>query len=188
MVATSEKSIGSNWLRKGILAPGHFFNKPLTKNKNYQFSNFARAYRSWFVPYVKSRIRSHEFRPLLSFLYTDLNCNLNCHYCYCRGKKIPGMSMQVAKDAVKWLQSVGCRVLAYMGGEPLVRKDFIIELTRYAVRNGFFVYLPTNGILMDEAFIDDIGKAGISVINLAVDAMDGYKGIPKYFKRITPQF
>ncbi len=188
MVATAKKSMDSNWLRKEILTPGRFFNKPLTKNKRYQFSNFARAYRSWFVPYVKSRMRPHEFRPLLSFLYTDLNCNLNCHYCYCRGKKIPGMTMQVAKDAVKWLQSVGCRVLAYMGGEPLVRKDFVIELTRYAVKKGFFVYLPTNGILMDEAFIDDIGKAGISVINLAVDAMDGYTGIPKYFNRIKPQF
>jgi MoaA/NifB/PqqE/SkfB family radical SAM enzyme len=188
MGATSEKPIDSNWLRKWMPATGHFLNNPLTKNTSYQFSNFTRAYRSWFVPYLKARIRSHEFRPLLSFLYTDLNCNLNCHYCYCRGKKIPGMTMQVARDAVKWLQSVGCRVLAYMGGEPLVRKDFIIELTRYAVRNGFFVYLPTNGMLMDEAFIDDIGKAGISVINLAVDAMDGYKGIPKYFNRIKPQF
>ena len=59
------------------------------------------------------------------------------------------MNMQVAKDVVDWLQSVGCRVLAYMGGEPLVRKKFIIELTRYATERGFFVYLPTNGILLD---------------------------------------
>jgi hypothetical protein len=41
------------------------------------------------------------------------------------------MTMEMAKDAVNWLESVGCRVLAYMGGEPLVRKDFIVELTRY---------------------------------------------------------
>jgi MoaA/NifB/PqqE/SkfB family radical SAM enzyme len=188
MVAASKKSEFFDDRHKWNPLPRHFFNKSLNKSKKYQISNFSRAYRSWFVPYLKSRIHSNEFRPLLSFLYTDLNCNLNCHYCYCRGKKIPGMTMQVAKDAVKWLQSVGCRVLAYMGGEPLVRKDFIIELTRYAVKNGFFVYLPTNGILMDEAFIDDIGEAGISVINLAVDAIEGYKGIPKYFNRIKPQF
>jgi len=98
------------------------------------------------------------------------------------------MTMDTAKDAVKWLRSVGCRVLAYMGGEPLVRKNFVIELTRHAVRNGFFVYLPTNGILMDEAFIDEIGKAGVSVINLAVDAVDGYRGIPKHFRGIQSQF
>jgi MoaA/NifB/PqqE/SkfB family radical SAM enzyme len=97
------------------------------------------------------------------------------------------MTMQVGKDAVDWLASVGCRVLAYMGGEPLVRKDFVIELTRYATEKGFFVYLPTNGLLLDEAFIDEIGMAGVSTINLAVDAVDGYAGIPKYFSRIKRQ-
>jgi len=159
-----------------------------THNKRYRVYNFTRAYRSWFIPYIKSRIQPGKFRPFLSFLYTDLNCNLDCHYCYSRNKHIEGMTLQVAKDAVNWLQSVGCRVLAYMGGEPLIRKDFLIELTRYAVKKGFFVYLPTNGILMNEAFIDEIGKAGISVINLAVDAVDHHKGMPKYLNRIKSQF
>ncbi|RLB82954.1 MAG: hypothetical protein DRH17_04145 [Deltaproteobacteria bacterium] len=166
---------------------GHGSGKKAHGNK-YYLHNFTRAYRSWLLPYIKSRIHSKEFRPILSFLYTDLNCNLDCHYCYSKEKKIPGMTMQVAKDAVDWLNSVGCRVLAYMGGEPLVRKRFIIELTRYATERGFFVYLPTNGILMDEAFIDEIGSAGVSTINLAVDAVEGYEGIPKYFTRIKPQF
>ncbi|MBN2059750.1 MAG: radical SAM protein [Deltaproteobacteria bacterium] len=154
----------------------------------YHQKNFVRAYRSWLVPYLKSRLKANEFRPILSYLYTDLNCNLNCDYCFSKGKKIPGMPMNMAKDAVDWLQSVGCRVLAYMGGEPLVRKDFIIDLTRYASERGFFVYLPTNGILMDRRFIDEIGEAGISTINLAVDSVNGYNGMPKYFKRIKPQF
>ena len=96
--------------------------------------------------------------------------------------------MRLAKDAVDWLQSVGCRVLAYMGGEPLVRKEFIIELTRYAAKRGFFVYLPTNGTLLDEAFIDAIGRSGVATINLAVDSVNGYNGIPKFFNRIKPQF
>ena len=94
----------------------------------------------------------------------------------------------MAKDAVDWLHSVGCRVLAYMGGEPLVRKAFIIELTRYAAERGFFVYLPTNGILMDEAFVDEIGRAGVAAINLAVDSVNGCEGIPKAFNRIKSNF
>jgi MoaA/NifB/PqqE/SkfB family radical SAM enzyme len=101
---------------------------------------------------------------------------------------MPGMTMEVARDCVHWLESVGCRVFAFMGGEPLVRKDFVIDLTRYASERGFFVYLPTNGILLDEAFIDAIGEAGVATINLAVDAMDAYEGIPKYFSRIRSQF
>lgn len=159
-----------------------------TKDKGYRASNFTRAYRSWIVPYIKSRLHTKEFHPVLSFLYTDLNCNLDCHYCYSRGRKIPGMTLEVGKACVDWLQSVGCRVLAYMGGEPLIRKDFILELTRYAAERDFFVYLPTNGTLLDAAYIDELGKAGISTINLAVDSMDGGDGIPKFFARIKSQF
>ncbi|MEJ5357871.1 MAG: radical SAM protein [Desulfobacterales bacterium] len=151
-------------------------------------SHFRRACRSWLIPYLRSRLAANEFRPVLSFFYTDLNCNLACSYCYSRGKNIPGMSWETARAAVDWLERQGCRVLAYMGGEPLVRKSFIVELTRLAAQKGFFVYLPTNGILMDRDFIDAIGEAGVAAVNLAVDAMDGYAGIPKNLKRILPQF
>ncbi len=155
--------------------------------RKYQINNFTRAYRSWLVPYIKSRIFFREFRPVLSFLYTDLNCNINCHYCYAN-KSMPGMTKKVAEDSVNWLRSRGCRVLAYMGGEPLLRKQFIIDLTRYAVERDFFVYLPTNGILLDKDFIDEIGQAGVSTINLAVDTIEQREGLPKYFERIKPQF
>jgi MoaA/NifB/PqqE/SkfB family radical SAM enzyme len=97
------------------------------------------------------------------------------------------MTMEVGRDAVDWLKSAGGSVLAYMGGEPLVRKEFIIDLTRYASSQGLFVYLPTNGVLMDEPFIDEIGKAGVSTINLAVDAVEACEGIPKCIARIKPQ-
>jgi len=150
--------------------------------------NFTQAYQSWFLPYIKRLRTNGSFHPLLSFLYTDLNCNLNCSYCFSRGKNIPGMSMEMARGAVDWLHEKGCRVLAYMGGEPLVRPDVILELTRYAVGKGFFVYLPTNGILMDEAFIDDIGQAGVATINLAVDSLEPRAGLVKAFRRIERQF
>ena len=159
-------------------------NRPLAK----RIKNFTKAYQSWFVPYLKSCVNGTSFHPLLSFLYTDLNCNLNCSYCFSRGRDIPGMPMEMARDAVDWLHARGCRVLAYMGGEPLVRPDFIIELTRYAVSKGFFVYLPTNGILMDKAFIEEIGRAGIATINLAVDCLEPRAGLVKALNRIEPQF
>lgn len=155
---------------------------------SYHLNNFIRAYRNMFLPFLLHRLNPDRFRPIVSYLYTDLNCNLNCHYCYSKVKGLAGMSMEIARDAVNWLDGIGCRVLAYMGGEPLVRKDFVIDLTRYAFGKGFFVYLPTNGILMDDAFIDEIGRAGVAAVNLAVDAMEGYPGIPKSIKRIMPQF
>ena len=39
-----------------------------------------------------------------------------------------------------------------------------------------------------EASIDEIGKAGVAAINLAVDAVDGYNGIPKALRKVQSNF
>ncbi len=157
-------------------------------NIYYKSLNGARAVRRWVVPYLNSRIHNQEFRPILCYLYTDWKCNIDCHYCFQYNNQQPGMSLETAKSAIDWLKSIGCRVLALMGGEPLVRKDFILEVIRYADRNGFFVYLPTNGLLMDEPFIDEMGEAGVTAVNLAVDCLAPRKGLPKALLSIEPQF
>ncbi len=175
----------AGWRESHILNTLGRFGKSASKNR---VSSFIRAYKSWFVPYLRSYQSPNQCRPWLAYLFTDLNCNMDCHYCFSRGKNIPGMPLKTAKDAVLWLQSKGCRVLAFMGGEVLLRKNLILDVTRFAVDRGFFVYLPTNGLLLDRPFIDAVGEAGVAAINLAVDALDGYKGIPKYLNRIRPQF
>lgn len=154
----------------------------------YRGLNGARAIRRWAVPYVGSRLRPDEFRPLLCYLFTDWKCNVDCHYCFQYDNRRPGMSLETARSAIDWLKTVGCRVLAIMGGEPLVRKDFILDVIRYGSENGFFVYLPTNGYLMDPAFIDAAGRAGVTAINLAVDCVAPRKGLPKALLAIEPQF
>lgn len=154
----------------------------------YKGVNGAKAMKTWIVPYVYSRILKDEFRPLLSYLYTDWKCNINCHYCFQYDNAREGMSLETAKESIDWLQSVGCRMLALMGGEPLVRKDFILDVTRYAKERGFYVYLPTNGYLMDKEFIDEMGEAGMDAINLAVDTVKPRKGLPKGLLGIEPQF
>ena len=154
----------------------------------YKISNGARAVRRWVVPYINSRIHNDDFRPILAYLYTDWKCNIDCHYCFQYNNALPGMSVETAKSSIDWLKSIGCRVLAIMGGEPLIRKDFILDVVRYGSQNGFFVYLPTNGYLMDRQFIDEVGKAGVAAINLAVDCIAPKKGLPKALMTIEPQF
>ena len=60
-----------------------------------------------------------------------------------------------------------------MGGEPLLRPEFIHKIVYYAAKKDFFVYLPTNGRLMKPSVIDRLGDAGLASVNLAVDAVDG---------------
>jgi len=154
----------------------------------YKSTNGIRAFRRWFIPFINSRIHHDEFRPVLCYLFTDWRCNIDCHYCFQFNNALPGMSLETAKSSIDWLKSVGCRVVALMGGEPLVRKDFIVDVVRYGSRNGLFMYLPTNGYLMDRKFIDQVGAAGVAAVNLALDCIAPRKGLPKALMPIEPQF
>jgi radical SAM protein with 4Fe4S-binding SPASM domain len=155
---------------------------------SYKVRNGGRAMRRWVIPYLNSRIHNGDFRPVLCYLYTEWKCNIDCHYCFQFDNHRPGMDLETAKSAIDWLKSVGCRVIPLMGGEPLLRKDFILEVIRYGADNGFFMYLPTNGYLMDREFIDEMGRAGVAAVNLAVDCVAPRKGLPKALLAIESQF
>jgi MoaA/NifB/PqqE/SkfB family radical SAM enzyme len=154
----------------------------------YHTNNGVRAFRRWLVPYIQSRILYDEFRPLLSYLFTEWKCNLDCHYCWAFDNRVKGMTEDVAKRSIDWLHSVGCRVIAIMGGEPLLRPKFIHKVVYYGTKRGFFVYLPTNGRLMKPEVIDWIGDAGVAAINLAVDCVEEKPGLPKSLSRIRSYF
>jgi len=154
----------------------------------YHTNNGVRAFRRWLIPYIQSRILNDQFRPLLSYLFTEWKCNLDCHYCWAFDNSVKGMTEDVTKRSVDFLHSVGCRVIAIMGGEPLLRPKFIHKVIYYGSKRDFFMYLPTNGRLMTPQVIDWIGDAGVAAVNLAVDCVDEKRGLPKALNRIRPYF
>jgi MoaA/NifB/PqqE/SkfB family radical SAM enzyme len=162
--------------------------RPVMSRKAYQAFNRRRAVRCWLGPYLSSRVHPGEFRPLLAYLFTEWKCNLDCHYCWAHYNQTKGMTEDVAREAIDWLHDTGCRVLALMGGEPLLRPAFVEKVTAYAVSRGFFVYLPTNGRLMTPAVIDRLGAAGVATVNLAVDGVEPRPELPKALRPIESQF
>jgi MoaA/NifB/PqqE/SkfB family radical SAM enzyme len=154
----------------------------------YQTFNRERAVSCWLWPYVHSRVHPRQFRPLLAYLFTEWKCNLDCHYCWAHYNQTKGMTEDVALHSIDWLHDIGCRVLAIMGGEPLLRPKFIEKITAYAVDRGFFVYLPTNGRLMSPPVVDALGAAGVATVNLAVDCVDERPGLPKALSPIRKHF
>ncbi|MFC2076674.1 radical SAM protein [candidate division KSB1 bacterium] len=154
----------------------------------YKFNNGAKAFRRWIIPYSMSLVYNNQFRPVLSYLFTDWRCNINCHYCFQFDNVGNYMSLDTAISSIDWLKSLGCRVIAIMGGEPSIRKDFILKVIEYGSENNFFMYFPTNGYLLTEDFIDKLGKAKVATINLAVDCIEPKPGLPKALMPIEPQF
>ncbi|HMG35763.1 MAG TPA: radical SAM protein [Blastocatellia bacterium] len=154
----------------------------------YHANNGVRAFRRWLMPYMQSRVMANEFRPLLSYLFTEWKCNLDCHYCWAFDNSVKGMTEDIARRSIDFLHSVGCRVTAIMGGEPLLRPKFIHKVIYYGSKRGFFMYLPTNGRLMTPQVIDWIGDSGVAAVNLAVDCVSEKPGLPKALNHIRQYF
>lgn len=147
-----------------------------------------RALRGWLYPYIRSRILPGEFHPIVAYLFTEWKCNLDCHYCWAFDNSIKGMTEDTARRAIDWLHSTGCRVLALMGGEVLLRPHFVHKVVYYAARKGFWVYVPTNGRLMRPEVIDRLADAGVATFNLAVDSVKERPELPKALEPIRPYF
>jgi pyruvate-formate lyase-activating enzyme len=147
-----------------------------------------RAVRGWLVPYLRSRVLPGEFHPITAYLFTEYKCNLDCWYCWAYNNQIRGMTEDVARRAIDWLYESGCRVLALMGGEPLLRPQFVHKVVYYAAQKGFWVYLATNGWLLRPEVADRLGDAGVAVINLALDAWDLKPGLPKALIPVQENF
>ncbi|MGC8795284.1 MAG: radical SAM protein, partial [Bryobacteraceae bacterium] len=154
----------------------------------YSWTAVSRAMRGWLYPYLRSITLPGDFHPIIAYLFTEYKCNLDCHYCWAFDNRVKGMTEDTARRAIDWLEGTGCRVLALMGGEVLLRPQFVHKVVYYAAKKGFWVYIPTNGRLMRPEVIDRLADAGAAVFNLAVDVVKERPELPKALEPIWPYF
>jgi hypothetical protein len=122
-----------------------------------------RKMRGWLFPYIRSRLLPGNFHPITAYLFVEYKCNLDCWYCWAFDNRVKGMSEDIARRSIDWLHDNGCRVLALMGGEPLLRTQFVHKVVQYAARKGFWIYIATNARLLRPKVADRIGDAGVAV-------------------------
>ncbi|HZD42792.1 MAG TPA: radical SAM protein, partial [Methanomicrobiales archaeon] len=116
-------------------------------------------------------------------------CNLRCIHCYQDAQKaLPNeLDTEEAKRLVEELAEAGVVIIAFSGGEPLMRKDFL-EVAAHAIRNNIYVALATNGTLIDKEMAKRIREAGIEYVEISLDGKDAashdsMRGIPGAFDR-----
>ncbi len=137
--------------------------------------------RGWLVPYLRSRVLPGDFHPITAYLFVEYKCNLDCWYCPSYNNKVKGMTEDIARRSIDWLHDHGGRVLALMGGEPLLRPDFIHKVVYYAAKKGMWIYIATNGRLLRPSVADRLGDAGAAAFNLALDSWEEKQSLPKAF-------
>jgi hypothetical protein len=143
-----------------------------------------RAMNGWLFPYFRSRLLPGDFHPIIAYLFTEWKCNLDWSF----DNRIKGMTEEVARRSIDWLHDTTCRVLALMGGEPLLRPQFAHRVVYYAAKKGFWIYLPTNAYLLRPGATDRLADAGVAVVNFAVDTVKQKPGLPKALDNVRKNF
>ena len=113
--------------------PQRTYERDMTE-REYHNLNTKRAFLSWGWPFAKSLYYRNDLRPIIAYLFTEFKCNVDCHYCWSYNNDVKGMTEDVARRSIDWLESTGCRVLALMGGEPLLRPGYVHKVVYYAAK------------------------------------------------------
>lgn len=104
-------------------------------------------------------------------LHLTTACNLRCDYCYAPPRAGPRMTVETAEKALRLgarLSNGSCGVV-FFGGEPLLEKDLIRAVVERA-RGPFHYKVTTNGVLLDDEFLEFALREGI-LVALSIDGV-----------------
>ena len=164
-----------------ILIQVNFFQgyKNLGKWKGKRVSNtFAPPLGSWpmvrlMLSAIKGRVIRRPYPVAMTFAVT-YKCQCNCVHCsagrYFR-KDTPELSIEEAKRVIDETLDLGVSIIAFTGGEPLMRKD-IFELIAHVDKRKAVTLLFTNGEFLTEENADKLAKAGLYSIFVSIDSVN----------------
>jgi radical SAM protein with 4Fe4S-binding SPASM domain len=101
-------------------------------------------------------------------------CNLRCIHCHASGGKRAAdeLTTEEAKRMLDQLAEVSeFRMVAFTGGEPLVRDD-LFELLAYSQALGFTNTLATNATLIDDTVARRLRDHGVAIGAVSLDGFD----------------
>jgi radical SAM protein with 4Fe4S-binding SPASM domain len=101
-------------------------------------------------------------------------CNLRCPHCFTASgaQAHPGPTAAVLGDLIARAVSAGVRVVAFSGGEPLLRDD-LEDVMLAGLQTGVREYrLVTNGALVTRVRARSLRTAGLAVAMVSVDGVD----------------
>lgn len=108
------------------------------------------------------------FMPLRYFFELTYRCNLNCPYCYVGADR--------EKDELttaQWFDVINqiprYSFVTLVGGEPLIRKDFVEILEKTAQRTFGKLNVVTNGVLINDEIIDAFIRTKMMLLSVSLD-------------------
>jgi radical SAM protein with 4Fe4S-binding SPASM domain len=114
-------------------------------------------------------------------------CNHKCPHCFSSsGKKLANeLTLEEAKEMADQLNDCGMKLFTFTGGEPLLRKDFVLDMVEHLSGLGVYTRLFTNGFLVTEELAVELKKRGLDELQVSLDGLgtthDDFRNIPESF-------
>ncbi len=125
--------------------------------------------------------------PLEAQLIVTRRCNLSCGYCTEFDNYSEPVPLELLKERIDAIHRLRVVNTSLLGGEPLMHPD-IVEIVKYSNRKNQ-VSITTNGFLLTEKLIKQLNEAGLSNLQISIDALEtdrtGY--IQKSLKKLLPK-
>ncbi|MBN2407345.1 MAG: radical SAM protein [Elusimicrobia bacterium] len=102
----------------------------------------------YIINIAKFKLFGRHCPLILGWAITN-RCNLNCIYCNANNVKSPELGTREALCVIDELAEMGTALIAFTGGEPLLRDD-MAEIAEHACARNISVNLITNGTLLLE--------------------------------------
>lgn len=119
----------------------------------------------------ENREKYHCNVPFIILFDPTSACNLKCKGCWAAeyGYK-QSLTNEEMQSIVTQGKEMGTHFYMLTGGEPLIRKNDIIELARNNQDAGFVIY--TNATLVDQKFCDDLKEVGNVALALSLEGTE----------------
>ena len=112
--------------------------------------------------------------PLIVSYAVTKACNLRCLHCHVEAQDAMAneLNLKEAMQAIDEMALLGTEALIFSGGEPLLRKEFILTLAEYCVDVGIIPAMLTNGVLINHKVAWELKDAGIMAVGIPLDSAD----------------
>jgi MoaA/NifB/PqqE/SkfB family radical SAM enzyme len=119
------------------------------------------------------RLARPLFRPMQVEWLMTYECNFRCPTCtdVRRPKSKNTLVFPKIKEVIDQMSDWGVRRLGLSGGEPLMRKELLLQTLRYANSRGIYTRFVTNGFFLDREILLEYSQVGGGHIILSIDGM-----------------
>jgi len=119
-----------------------------------------------------------ESIPITVIIGVTYRCQCNCRHCSVDNYRSDNYRLEMSTNEIKAcideISSLGCVKVNFFGGEPLLRED-IIELVSYTSKKDLFVFIDTNGFLLNKSMARRLKNADLSCVIISLDSSVEFK-------------